>query len=74
MLNNSICPIDKSLSSAPTEDQREFESIGNERMRRNVIETFKMIDRTMADIYSTFFLKLEIYCQDRFQKLSLLTT
>ena len=44
------------------------------RMRGDLIETFKIMEfLIMVDILSMFFLKLEIYCHDRFQKLCLLT-
>ena len=45
------------------------------RMRGDLIEIFKVMGfLTTIDIFSIFLLELEVYCQDRFQKLSLLTT
>ena len=44
------------------------------RLRGDLIETFQMINGiSFVDIFTIFLLKLEIYCQDRLQKLSLLT-
>ena len=45
------------------------------RMRSDLIETFKIINgiSNYNRFFSIFLLKLEIYFQDRFQKLSLLT-
>ena len=43
-------------------------------MRGDSVETFKIMEfLIIVDIFLIFLLKLEIYCQDRFQKLSLLT-
>ena len=60
--------------------QVEFEEIvlttlPERRIRDDLIETFKIINRILiiVDIFSTFLLKLEIYCQERFQKRNLLT-
>ena len=42
------------------------------RMRGDQIETLKTIEfLIILDIFSIFLFKLEIYCQDRFQKLNL---
>ena len=48
-------------------------SLLNSILRCGSSETFKTINRIMVDIFSIFLHKPGTYCQDRFQKLSLLT-
>ena len=43
------------------------------RKRIDLIETFKIMEFLIMVDVLIYFLELEIYCQDRFQKLSLLT-
>ena len=70
--NDKHNKIDKRYQLLRKQEKLEFTSFVERRLRGNQIETFKSMEfLIMVEFFSVFRSKMEIYCHDRFQKVSL---